>query len=133
MGMYENYGRLVERDRRFRDELFPSFSIFCDGGPIVTKVKVPALEVPPAPVEPAPEPESASVQLLRSLLAERRAELDRVTDARRSRQAQVDDAERRAAELRTRVAQDDRHITAAEAAIADIEADIAKLGGRGDA
>lgn len=94
-----------------------------------SRVSVPPLDVPPAPVEPTPEPESASVQVLRGLLETRRAERKRVEDAKSSRVAQAEEAERRAADLRTRIEGDDRHLSAADTAIADIERDIAALTG----
>lgn len=93
-------------------------------------VTIPELEVPAAPTPAASEPESASVQVLRGLLAERRDELKRVEAARASRVRQVEDAERRAADLRGRVEQDDRHIAAAQEAIEEISENIAALGGR---
>jgi hypothetical protein len=94
------------------------------------RVSIPALEVPLAPVEPAPEPESASVQVLRGVLADRRAEKERVEGARKSRQHQIDELQARIADLTKRNEQDDRHIAAADAAITEILADIKKLGGK---
>ena len=97
------------------------------GGRVSARVGIPALEVPK---EPTPEPESASVVVLRGLLAERRAERDRVDAARKSRIAQAEDAERRAADLRKRIENDDTVLSVADEAIAAVLDDIAKLGGR---
>lgn len=100
---------------------------FATGGPVGVRASIPALEIP---AEPTPEPESASVVMLRALLAERRAERDRVEQARKSRVAQAEDAEKRAADLRSRIATDEHVLSVADAAIADVLDDIEKLGGR---
>jgi hypothetical protein len=88
--------------------------------------------IPPmvTPLEPALEPESASVVMLRALLDERRKLRDRAKASRDSRIAQAEDAERRAAELRKRAAADETTIARADGEIAAVLADIATLGGK---
>lgn len=97
------------------------------------KATIPPLDVPPAAVEPAPEPESASVQLLRSLLAERRAEREKVDGRRKSRIAEVKKLEEQLAGIRSRIADDERHLAAADNSIDEILGDIEILGGRPEA
>lgn len=91
------------------------------------KATIPALDVPTAPKEPEAAPESASVQMLRALMADRVAEKERVEAAVKSRDKQIEDAQRRIDELTKRNDDDRRHIGAAVAAIAAVEVDIAKL------
>jgi len=94
---------------------------------------IPPLDVPQAPAEPEPAvepPESASVQMLRKLLADRRRELADVKESRTEDLEDIADLEQQLAGLRKDVEQHDRHITAAEIAIAQALADIATLGGR---
>jgi hypothetical protein len=94
---------------------------------------IPPLEVPVAPVAPAPEPlppESASVQMLRKILAERRAEKDSVHQARGADVQFLENLEAKAAKVRSQIEQRDRHIAAARASIEQILMDIEKLGGR---
>lgn len=91
---------------------------------------IPKLEVPAAPPAPTEPPESPSIQLLRNMLRDRRDEKRVVELAKQSRTAKIVSLEAQVVDLRSRNDQDDRHIDAANTAIADILADIAKLGGR---
>lgn len=94
---------------------------------------IPPLNVPAAPVEPTPEPlppESASVQMLRKILDDRRNELKRVDMHRKVDLEEIADLEEQIAGLRKDVETYDRHIAAAHASIDETLADIAKLGGR---
>lgn len=96
---------------------------------------IPPLEVPAAPVQPAPEPmppESASVQMLRKLLEERRVELSNVEDLKARDLEEMRDLAEQLADLGKEVEQRDRHIAAAQASIDETLADIAKLGGRAE-
>jgi hypothetical protein len=127
---YDDYVRDLMWPRLRVPNVAPEGVLWHSGGPVATKASIPALEVPAAPVEPQPEPESASVQMLRSLLADRRAERDRVNQSRDSRVKHIEQKEREIAELRTRIEQDDRHLTAADEAITAVIADIETLGGK---
>lgn len=91
------------------------------------KTAIPAMVTP---LEPAPEPESASVVLLRSLLADRRGIKARAESARNSRIAQAEEAERRAKDLRDRAQADETTMARADGEIAAVLADIAALGGK---
>lgn len=91
---------------------------------------IPKLEIPAAPPAPTEPPESPSIQLLRNMLRDRRDEKRVVELAKQSRTAKIVSLEAQVVDLRSRNDQDDRHIDAASTAIADILADIAKLGGR---
>lgn len=96
-----------------------------------------AVQVPPmvrsVPLTPAPEPESASVIMLRSLLADRRTLKARHEGAQKSRIAQADrdeqEAAARVADLRARAADDAETVKQADEEIAAILADIKALGG----
>lgn len=111
-----------------------------DPSPFIDPIKepndmsiIPALEVPPAPVEPTelpPPPESASVQMLRKLLDERRHHLTRAEADKARHQGVVDYYEKQIAQVREMLAKDERLIAAATASIEETLADIAKLGGR---
>lgn len=81
-------------------------------------------------LEPAPEPESASVTLLRSLVADRRRIKQNAESSRKSRLTQADEADRRAADLRERAKGDEATAAQADEEIAAILADIEKLGGK---
>lgn len=84
-------------------------------------------------VEPAPEPESASVTLLRSLVADRRRVKASAESARDSRIKQAEEAERRATDLRERAKDNEATVAQADEEIATILADIEKLGGKAEA
>jgi hypothetical protein len=109
-----------------------SLAYFVDRFEIIASATIPQLDVPPAPTEPVTpiEPESASVVMLRQLLAERRAERDRGVAARTRHREFLVNLERKASEVRDKVAADDRRIVAAMEAVAAILVDIEKLGGR---
>lgn len=102
---------------------------FGAGWPV--EVKRPAVSVPPValPVEPKPEPETSSVQMLRGLLDQRRAERAKVEAAKASRTAQAEEAEKRARDLRDRIANDETHLSLVDVDIAAVERDIATLTG----
>lgn len=124
------YGKFASG--RLGETFYPGVSVYdwTEEYPTIDPVKtatIPALDVPPAPKEPEAAPESASVQMLRSLLADRVAEKERVEAAVKSRDKQIEDAQRRIDELTKRNDADRRHIGAAVAAIAAVEVDIAKL------
>lgn len=87
--------------------------------------------VPPValPVELKPEPETSSVQMLRGLLDQRRAERAKVEAAKASRTAQAEEAEKRARDLRDRIANDETHLSLVDVDIAAVERDIATLTG----
>lgn len=84
-------------------------------------------------VEPAPEPESASIMMLRALVADRRRLKQNAESSHRSRIKQAEDAERRAADLRERAKDDEATVAQADEEIATILADIEKLGGKPEA
>jgi hypothetical protein len=92
------------------------------------------LVVPPLPDAPAPvvddEPESDAIVTLRSLLADRRNERDRVDEMRRTHEVRADQYEEAARTERTRVAEHAHHVSVADAAISDLLDAIAKLGGK---
>lgn len=119
-----------------REALFEGVRRWHSGGRIMgwpspqPRIAIPELVVPPVPEEPKPEPESASVQVLRGLLEKREAAV-READARiKSRFAQIEEAEKRAADLRTRNEEDGRLVAAANEAIDQIRVDIRSIGGQ---
>lgn len=91
-------------------------------------VAVPPLEVP---AEPKPEPESASVRMLRGLLDSRKAERDqaqrRLEDGR-ERLRSIEDTARR---QREENANAETHLSLLDVAIAEVSDDIAALGATG--
>lgn len=93
----------------------------------VPRATIPAMVTP---LEPAAEPESASVVLLRSLLADRRGIKARAESARNSRIARAEEAEKRAKDLRDRAQADETTMARADGEIAAVLADIEKLGGK---
>lgn len=84
-------------------------------------------------LEPAPEPESASVTVLRALVADRRRIKQNAESSRKSRLTQADEADKRAADLRERAKDDDATVAQADEEIAAILADIKALGGKAEA
>lgn len=93
---------------------------------------IPPLEVPAAPVEPEPvvEPESASVQMLRKIVDDRRKQLDAAEATKAHNVDEIEYYKTLIARHEAAVAASDRHIAAAQASIDETLADIAKLGGR---
>lgn len=100
--------------------------------PPVREQVIPALEVPEAPREPEPvvEPESASVQMLRKLLADRRAELATAEQNCADTKVEIEDTKRMLADEEAELASHERHVAAAKASIEQVLADIKALGGR---
>jgi len=97
---------------------------------------IPPLEVPAAPTQPVPEPlppESASVQMLRKLLDERRSNLAAWASNKRDSEDTVAELKAGLARAEDELAETERGIAAATGAIKEILADIAKLGGHPEA
>jgi len=90
----------------------------------------PKLDVPEAPKSEPEPPESASVQMLRKLLADRRAELKRAERNRLDYESEVKRLEALLEEGRRSVVRANLRMEAATASIDQVLADIAALGGR---
>lgn len=129
------YGRLLAGRPvipEFRD--YDSINLYprCAPGGAAYRAEpaIPALDVPAEPVAPPLPPESASVQMLRKLLVERRINKRYAEEGRDSNLREIENLEREIAMERKALANNERTIAAADAAIAAILADIEKLGGR---
>jgi hypothetical protein len=90
-------------------------------------VSIPAMTRPAAP---AAEPESASVTVLRALLADRRSSARAAGDNRDSFNRQADEYDRLAKEARERAEYEASTVAQAEGEISAILADIKSVGGR---
>lgn len=101
-------------------------------GRVLREPLIPALEVPEAPTAPEPvvEPESASVQMLRKLLADRHRELEREEAHKAETLETIEGLKAELASEEEDLAQHERHIAAAAASIEQVLADIKALGGR---
>jgi len=138
--------RIREAQRRLRmnsvyGKLFPPIPVIMPVGEGIWPLSrdrnaIPALEVPEAPKAPQPEalpPESASVQMLRRLLEDRKRELELAERDKKDTLEMIEDLKHQLASEETNLAQNERHVTAAADSIAAILADIKALGGRDEA